>query len=542
MAEMDNFSQQVQGGAQAPAQRQMPLAMRAMTDSPFQFKVRHLIGWNAQRYSNTMFEGGVLDTASGATGKRAAVKNFLGKRTGAYSGGVMQDNTKHAFGRSILGDDRTVFGKSIFGGGRRAKAMAMNAPLNPSTFRRLDSVSRLAGNPGNPSVYSPFGTGMDFLTKTVFNNKGPIGKMAKGRFAENYNAGELLPGKQIYSGGLFGRINTMGRVMDYEKQVAAKASLTGSPGSYSRAQARVARRGEKAAAKLAKFDDSIVKLGRATGAEFAKTGATEYAMSEASSIAGMGPVGSVSDDVISGVLKTGAADSEIGAAALKIGRVKAISQTIKGFVPAGIFDTTAILGGGGAQMAETKSFMKISKTFAKAMEGSRFGGLGAGALDDAAHATKGAMTIATRTSGYTDDAINLLKMGDRGMIRQTAGKLGIEAFARREFGTAAKMAGHLAGTYGNFAGKALGAYGMASITYDLGKGVGKMMMGGVNFGKDALKSMQGSINKPLFGAGFKDNEVAATSRSRGVMAIQNSRLNARSALGSEGAMMAAHFG
>jgi hypothetical protein len=54
--------------------------------------------------------------------------------------------------------------------------------------------------------------------------------------------------------------------------------------------------------------------------------------------------------------------------------------------------------------------------------------------------------------------------------------------------------------------------------------------------------MQGSMNKPLFGAGFKDNEVAATSRSRGVMAIQNSRLNARSSLGSEGAMMAAHFG
>jgi hypothetical protein len=92
------------------------------------------------------------------------------------------------------------------------------------------------------------------------------------------------------------------------------------------------------------------------------------------------------------------------------------------------------------------------------------------------------------------------------------------------------------------AGKALGAFGTASMVYDIGKGVGKMMMGGVNFGKDALKSMQGSMNKPLFGAGFKDNEVAATSRSRGVMAIQNSRLNARSSLGSEGAMMAAHFG
>jgi hypothetical protein len=54
--------------------------------------------------------------------------------------------------------------------------------------------------------------------------------------------------------------------------------------------------------------------------------------------------------------------------------------------------------------------------------------------------------------------------------------------------------------------------------------------------------MQGTMNNDVFGNGYKDNEVAATSRARGVMAIQNSRLNARSLLGSEGAMMHAHFG
>ena len=82
----------------------------------------------------------------------------------------------------------------------------------------------------------------------------------------------------------------------------------------------------------------------------------------------------------------------------------------------------------------------------------------------------------------------------------------------------------------------------AQLMYDIGKGVGKIAVGGMNFAKDAIKSMQGSINKPMFGTGFKDNEVAATSRSRGVMAIQNSRLNARSLLGSEAGMMASHFG
>jgi hypothetical protein len=82
----------------------------------------------------------------------------------------------------------------------------------------------------------------------------------------------------------------------------------------------------------------------------------------------------------------------------------------------------------------------------------------------------------------------------------------------------------------------------ASLVYDLGKMGGELIKSGANLAKDAVKSMKGSIDKPIFGMGYKDNEIAATSRSRGVMAIQNSRLNARSMLGSEGSMMAAHFG
>lgn len=82
----------------------------------------------------------------------------------------------------------------------------------------------------------------------------------------------------------------------------------------------------------------------------------------------------------------------------------------------------------------------------------------------------------------------------------------------------------------------------AALVYDLGKIGGALVKSGVNLAKDAVKSMKGSIDKPGFGMGYKDNEVAATSRARGVAAIQNSRLNARSALGNEGSMMAAHFG
>lgn len=82
----------------------------------------------------------------------------------------------------------------------------------------------------------------------------------------------------------------------------------------------------------------------------------------------------------------------------------------------------------------------------------------------------------------------------------------------------------------------------ASLLYDVAKMGGEVVKSGINLARDASKSLQGSINKPMFGMGYQDTELAATSRARGVMAIQNSRLNARSVLGSEASMMAAHFG
>jgi hypothetical protein len=81
----------------------------------------------------------------------------------------------------------------------------------------------------------------------------------------------------------------------------------------------------------------------------------------------------------------------------------------------------------------------------------------------------------------------------------------------------------------------------ADMAYNLAKLGGLGIKGAINFGKDAMKSMQGNISGGMFGS-YKDDEVRSTSRARGVMAIQNSQLNARSLLGSEGAMMAAHFG
>jgi hypothetical protein len=79
------------------------------------------------------------------------------------------------------------------------------------------------------------------------------------------------------------------------------------------------------------------------------------------------------------------------------------------------------------------------------------------------------------------------------------------------------------------------AYDLTNMAMEGVKGVGK-------FTGDAVTSMKGSIDKPAMGMGFRDNEVTATSRARGVQAIQNSRLNARSVLGSEGAYLHARYG
>jgi hypothetical protein len=92
------------------------------------------------------------------------------------------------------------------------------------------------------------------------------------------------------------------------------------------------------------------------------------------------------------------------------------------------------------------------------------------------------------------------------------------------------------------AARAAGPVGWILLAHDLAMMGGKLVGTGINTAIDAGRSIKGSIDKPVFGMGYRDNSVAATSRQRGVMAISNSRLNMRSALGSEAAMMHAHFG
>lgn len=90
--------------------------------------------------------------------------------------------------------------------------------------------------------------------------------------------------------------------------------------------------------------------------------------------------------------------------------------------------------------------------------------------------------------------------------------------------------------------RAMPVIGWALLAKDVGMMAGKMTATAINTAIDAGRSIQGSINKPVFGMGYRDNMINATSRQRGVNAISNSRLNARSVLGSEASYIHASWG
>lgn len=71
----------------------------------------------------------------------------------------------------------------------------------------------------------------------------------------------------------------------------------------------------------------------------------------------------------------------------------------------------------------------------------------------------------------------------------------------------------------------------AKTGYDVAKGVGGAVDG---YRRNAYESqMSAYSNMAVMGGNFQDTEYGATSRQRGMQAIKNSRLNARSALSNE---------
>lgn len=213
-----------------------------------------------------------------------------------------------------------------------------------------------------------------------------------------------------------------------------------------------------------------------------------------------------------------------------VGRLRQISDTSGGVISKSITEYMGTVLRP-SEFVGTRAFTALESNVKRALYYSQETiGLGA---------KKAAATAAKETAGkfLAGEATELGQFGVKSL-----GKLGGKAFMAGERMVGAKLMAASGARALGLAMPGLNVLGTASLVYDLTKMAATGIVSAGNFAKEAVKSMQGSLHKPVFGMGYKDNEVAATSRSRGVMAIQNSRLNARSMLGSEAGMMAAHFG
>ena len=461
---------------------------------------------------------GRYDVAAGTTGRAAA----RARRMGAFVGDEAK-RTADMFlskGAQKLADPT----KSPF----LRQSVATN--LNPRGLTRLGSMSQLTGDPSR-GFYTPF-QGVPRVINALAN-RNAFG--IKDKFG-------IQAGDNAYSGGVLGRMMSMNRINNAESQIARLSNMT----------SRTARQEAKLAKLTAQRADVVQNIQRVQNlanpskgvfqntqqirlqAQFARAEA-KRAMTAGSSI--LSPGTTASKNVANSAVRSAGNTARTSANATAAANAAAVADD-----PLRAVSSTMTTG-------------KISNAITSYYAG----------VINPALMTKGQQTIARAITGVVEDgATNLAKSGLRyKAYLDDFGKTGRYAgSAVRQMMGGGKMIG-MAGQYlrsggsravaAKFAGmgalKTVGAtlpglnvLATASLIYDVTKGIGKIAVAGQNFAKDAVKSMQGSINKPIFGAGFVDNEVSASSRARGVMAIQNSRLNARSLLGSEAAMMAAHFG
>lgn len=498
----------------------VPLPLKMMSAMP---SMSQMVALNRARYANTMFNGGFADLPGPPLrqGRLAGLRGSIGRSTGSYVGNTLQESRPFAQG---------VLGKMA----PKLTGRAANA-INPLSIFRFDSVARLTGIAGDKSTpYTPF-QGTAYVVEKLFGGKASkrIPESFRNRFDADIAAN---PDKPLYAGGVLGRLNTLGKATAYERSVERAADIRArvpQEGARTRAQARAVRRGDAAAAKLSRLDENIMKVARQSAQFEAKA---RIARGAATVTTPFGAVTQTIDQVTDEIMRAKGLSSV--ADVKRMGYLESIGRMAGGTVGENAFKFLGVMSGAGKK-AETETLQRAGRTITKFLENNKLSVGATGALQNVDDYTHGMRRI---MGTYGDEVVDLLKTGNTRAIRSATGKLAMKAAAAGQRGTAAKLAGTYLSTYSDFAGKAFGAFGTASLVYDIGKGLGNLMMGGVNLAKDAVKSFQGSINKPLFGAGFKDNEVAATSRARGVMAIQNSRLNARSMLGSESSMLAAHFG
>ena len=487
---------------------------------------------NSRRYGNTMLKGGFHDVAGVGNARQIARAKKFG---GVVNGRMYQPGGPSSF---LGGASRSPHNISPFLSRRAARASAAGktARANPGrtnifntrAVNRMNSVAALGGG-DIKGAYNPFqfiSGGINSITGKLSKNEGFRKAMG---IADDFDPKT----DRAFSGGVLGRIDTLNKLSGIEKTIAVGEAR----GGASALRGRELKRFTRAQAQRANIVSNIGQVQSAANPAMntiVNGRAVNAAATSARSAARAAPLGAgVHGPVMA---------SEVRAAVRAAGR---------GAVTAGnaaaVTNAAAVAANPSAAVASTMTRGSLSNRITSYYHGA----LNAGNM------TSGQRVVAKRVAGKLGGYSGVAQfMDDFGTAGKYAGNfinrgqggakmVGMAAQYARSGGSrvvAAKMGAMGAARIGGAALGPLNVLATGQLMYDIGKGIGKMAVGGINFAKDAMKSMQGTINKPMFGTGFKDNEVAATSRARGVMAIQNSRLNARSLLGSEASMMAAHFG
>jgi hypothetical protein len=479
---------------------------------------------NSRRYGNTMLRGGFHDVVGPGNARQLSrAKKF---------GGVVNGRMHTPGGPSSFlgGASRSPYNVSPFLSRRAARASAagktaMANParinnLNPRAVNRMNSVAALGGG-DIKGAYNPFQT----FSAGV---NGIVGKLSKNEgFRKAMGLADDFDPKtdRAFSGGVLGRIDTLNKLSGIEKTIA----LGEARGGASALKDRELKRFTRAQAQRANIVNNIAQVQSAANPTMNAlvNNPDAIARGRAATTRGVTPRGMAG-------ARTAAVDDIITntAARANMARISANpSAAVASTMTRGTLSnriTTAYhgaLNAGNMTVGQQKVLHQVS-TRLGVKSGLGTKAFAAQFMDDFGTAGKYAGNFINRGQGGAKMMGMAAQYARSGGSRVVAAKMGAMGAAR-------------------IGGAALGPLNVLStgqLMYDIGKGIGKMAVGGINFAKDAMKSMQGTINKPMFGTGFKDNEVAATSRARGVMAIQNSRLNARSLLGSEASMMAAHFG
>jgi hypothetical protein len=443
-------------------------------------------GFAAFRTQNTLLQGGIGDDVG-------RIRSFL-RRNSKFSTFRRGELTPTgAAGANQFVGGTNIFGRSTRRGRKLLRKQATNVQQGTGSTAGMFKNFRKANLTLDPRRFFRKNSVTELLAGPGRNFYAPN---SGGFLASIGNLGSK--DNPRFSGGMLGR---MGALAKTERRAARGLSTAKMDMNLARIlqannpslmQSRLMRNGTPLMSRLGE------SLTGATGARPLTAGARRYAMTE-------GVRGRFSQSFMRSLLTVGGGEEMFTGMGTALGR----SVTF-----------------GTGSMAMTETAEKLMKPLTQAIH-----------TNDA---------FRMRVANSLGRAVPMTEFGAAQMSKQVIQKGFIETLGY-------KGAAHAAAAGGGRVALAVGGQALlkampglnmifaADLAYQLAKLGGMAVKGAINFGKDAMKSMQGNISGGMFGT-YKDDEVRATSRARGVMAIQNSRLNARSLLGSEGSMMAAHFG